>query len=80
MDKSLKESLKEGARVVVLAIIPVLVVSLQDAQEFDWRLIAVTAAVAFLRFIDSLLHEVNKELPVKERNDGLMGKTGLVGF
>lgn len=80
MDKPLKESLKEGARVVVLAIIPVLLLSLQNGDGFDWKLIGVTGAVALLRFVDSFLHESAKEQPKSERNEGLMGEKGLTGF
>lgn len=79
MDKPFIEAFKEGMRVVVLAIIPIVVVELENGG-LDWKLIGVTAAVAFLRFVDSWLHESAKEQPKAERNEGLMGEKGLVGF
>lgn len=80
MSDSFKESIKEGLRVVVLAIIPILVSGFQQAEGFDWRLVIVTGVIAFLRFVDSWLHETNKEQPKKEQNEGLLGEKGLVGF
>lgn len=56
MKEALISALKEGARVVVLAIIPLLVDSL-SAGEIDWRLIAIAGAIALLRFLDKFLHE-----------------------
>jgi hypothetical protein len=53
---SLKEALKEGARVVVLAIIPLLADSLGKGA-IDWQLIGVAGAIALLRFVDSWLHQ-----------------------
>lgn len=49
------EAGKELLRVVVLAIIPVLIASL-EAGLIDWRLIVVTAGIAFLRGVDKYLH------------------------
>ena len=50
------EALKEGLRVVVLAIIPLLIDSLGKGI-IDWNLIAVAGMIAFLRFVDSWLHQ-----------------------
>ena len=80
MSNSFTEALKEGLRVAVLAVIPILISGFQQAEGFDWRLVIVTGVVAFLRFVDSWLHEVNKEQPKKEQNEGLFGKAGLTGF
>lgn len=55
MSYELKEALKELGRVVVLAIIPVLISSLESGVV-DWKLLVVIGAVAGLRFIDKLLH------------------------
>ena len=55
MKKAFIEALKEAGRVVVLAVIPVLIASL-ESNTFDWRAIAVVAGLAFLRFIDKYLH------------------------
>lgn len=52
---ALKEALKEGLRVVVLAIIPLLADSLGKGAV-DWQLVLVTGAIALLRFVDSWLH------------------------
>lgn len=53
--KELLESLKEGARVFLLAVIPLLVVQL-ESSVFDWRALAVAGVIAILRFVDKLLH------------------------
>jgi hypothetical protein len=53
--EALKEALKELARVVVLAIIPILIDSLSSG-EVDLRVIAIAGAIAGLRFVDKLLH------------------------
>jgi len=50
------EAIKEAGRVLVLAIIPVLIDSLSKGS-IDWKLVAVTGAIALLRFIDKFLHE-----------------------
>jgi len=56
MSKAFIEALKEAGRVVVLAVVPVLIASL-EAKTFDWVSIGVVAGVALLRFIDKYLHE-----------------------
>jgi hypothetical protein len=55
--EAILSGLKEAGRVVVLAIIPVLIDSLSK-DAIDWRVIAITGAIAFLRFIDKALHEI----------------------
>ena len=50
------EALKEAGRVVVLAIIPVLIDGLTKGVV-DFKLVAVVAMVAALRFLDSWLHK-----------------------
>jgi hypothetical protein len=77
--EALIEALKEFGRVVMIAIVPVVIASLSE-MKFDWEVIAVTGAIAGLRFIDKLLHETNKELPVKEQNYGYLGEKGITGF
>lgn len=54
--KEVTEALKEGARVAVLAVIPVLIDSL-GRGEVNWTLVLVTGATALLRFLDSYLHK-----------------------
>lgn len=55
ISKEFVEAIKEGLRVVALAIIPVLADSL-GRGEVNIQLILVTGAIAFLRFIDKWLH------------------------
>jgi EamA domain-containing membrane protein RarD len=67
--KAFIEPLKEAGRVVVLAIIPVLIASL-EVKQFDWISIGVVAGLALLRFIDKYLHD--------QAPDGVAG--GLTRF
>lgn len=60
MSNALIESLKELARVIVLAIIPVMITGVEDGS-FDWRVVGTVALLAALRFIDKLAHEIGKE-------------------
>jgi hypothetical protein len=53
--ESLKESLKELGRILVLAALPILIDSLSSGQ-FSWRVLMVAVATAGLRFIDKYLH------------------------
>lgn len=77
--EALISAVKELLRVVVLAIIPVLITALETGVV-DLKVVGVIAALAALRFIDKLLHEVNKELPKKKQNKGLLGEKGITGF
>lgn len=69
----LEEAIKEGLRVAVLAVIPVVVTGLQD-NELQWNLVWVTGAIALLRFADKYLHEKGKK-----ENKPIMSK-GLTRF
>ena len=60
MKENLLKAVKEFLRVVVLAIIPLLIVGLQEGS-LDIKLVIIAGAVAGLRFIDKLLHEMGKE-------------------
>lgn len=71
--KPLIEALKEGARVVLIAIIPLMIDSL-TSNKFEWRSIAVVAGVTALRIVDKYLHLEGK----LEANDRLVG--GLTQF
>lgn len=53
------EAIKEALRVTVLAIIPIIILGLQD-NAINWNLIYLTGAITLLRFIDSWLHKVGK--------------------
>lgn len=46
----------ELARVMVLAVIPVLIASLEN-DSIDWRVIGVVALIAGLRWVDKFLHK-----------------------
>lgn len=69
----LEKAGKEFFRVIVLAIIPVLIISIENGIV-DWKFIGLVAIVAGLKFIDKLLHEVGKT----EGNEKLL--TGLTRF
>ncbi len=70
---ALKEAVLELLRVVVLAIIPVAITGIESGQV-DIKLIATVAAIAALRFLDKLLHQLGKE-----RDNQLLTK-GLTRF
>ena len=56
----LGKSIKEFFRVVLLAIVPVAIVGLENGSV-DYRVLGLVGAIAGLKFIDKLLHEVGKE-------------------
>ena len=64
MKNSIIEALKEAARGVVLAVLPVILLGI-DAQNgtfsIQWQLVAATGLIAMLRFVDKLLHEEGVE-------------------
>lgn len=70
MRNSLVEAVKELLRVVLIAVIPIAVESL-SAGELNLRLVAVTGAIAGLRFLDKLLHEYGKDHDNKTLKGGL---------
>ena len=69
----LLEGIKEFFRVVLLAILPVAVASVESGQA-DWKLIWTVGAIAGLRFIDKVLHIMGKE------QDNSLMKRGLTLF
>lgn len=70
------ESAKEGLRVVILAVIPVLILGLENGLV-DIKLVALTAAITALRFLDKLLYLNQKE---EAGSKSLENKwTGLTG-
>lgn len=73
MKDAIVKAVVELARVAVLAVIPVLVLSL-EAGSVDWRSIGVVAAIAVLRALDKLLHKYGESTS----NDTLAG--GLTRF
>lgn len=57
---TLKEALKEGGRVVVLAILPIILAGINPqtgAFSINFTVLYTTALIAVLRFVDSYLHE-----------------------
>lgn len=61
--EALKEALKEAARVVLIAIIPIILMGVDTVGHvihIDWFLVGFTAIITGLRFLDSLLHEQGK--------------------
>ena len=73
--KAIWEAVKEPLRLLVLAVIPFAIAYLSE-WTYEWAVVA----TVFLRFVDKLLHEVSKEKPQEERNDGYLGIKGLTGF
>lgn len=63
----------ELLRVMVLAVIPVLITSLEKS-EIDWRVIGVVALIAGLRWIDKFLHKFG------EANERTLLEKGLTRF
>lgn len=66
------KGLQEAARVVVLAVLPILVTGLQNGYV-DWNVVLVAAGIAVLKFIDKYLHSIADE-------DGWLKLQGLTGF
>jgi hypothetical protein len=63
--KALQEAICKGAteaaRVVLVAVIP-LTISMLESNAIDWRLLAVTGAIALLKFIDKALHKYGESV------------------
>jgi hypothetical protein len=55
MSNEIKEALKELGRVALLAVLPVIISSI-ESNNFDYKLILVVAGVAVLRALDKYLH------------------------
>ena len=66
----LLEAIKEGFRIVVLSVIPVLLIQLEQ-DEVNFRALALVGIIAGLRFIDKWLHELGKEQDDSELKLGL---------
>jgi len=67
------KSVKEFGRIGLIAAVPLVINGLNEGK-LDWRIIVVAVAIAVLKAIDKLLHEVGKE----SKTEGLI--TGLVRF
>jgi hypothetical protein len=55
MNQAIIEGLKQVGRVIVVAILPILITSLQ-ASTFDWKSTGIAVAVAALMGIDKWVH------------------------
>ena len=62
-DMAKSEALKEFGRVIAIAVIPVLIDSLQKGLV-DFRMIVVVAIIAGLRAVDRYLKKVESDNPV----------------
>ncbi len=76
MKAALIEALKEALRVVMISIIPILIDGLTRGIV-DSRLVAITAAITFLRAVDKWLHEWGKE---SEGRLATLAEGGLTRF
>lgn len=76
--EALLKALKELGRIVLIAIIPLVISSIEDGV-INYKAIVIVGAVACLKFIDKLLHEVGLE---EEEETGETSKltTGLTRF
>ena len=57
MSKELLESIKEGLRVFLLAVGPLIVIELEKGSGFDFKSVGIAGVIAVLRFVDKWLHE-----------------------
>lgn len=71
--KPLPEALKEFARVALFAILPSLIVWLEN-PDMGWKVGLVSIAIAFFKALDKYMHKLGKE----EGNEGLL--KGLARF
>ena len=70
MKEAIIEAFKEFLRVVLLAVVPVLIVGLENGN-LNLRFVGLTAGIAFLRALDKVLHEWGKEENNKLAEGGL---------
>ena len=61
--KALQEAIRELARVALIAVIPVLIDSLNKGTV-DWRVVGTVGAIAILRGIEKLFYEADSDNPV----------------
>lgn len=68
--EALKEALLEMARVIVLAILPVLITMI-ETEQVNWKVLFTVVVIAGLRFVDKLLHEIGSEQNNESLSKGL---------
>jgi hypothetical protein len=81
--EQLKEGIKQGLRVVVLSILPVIISGLNTQTgeiNINWRVVAVVGLVALLSFIDKWLHEIGKIYEATDFEKYKKYITGLTRF
>jgi len=66
----MKEAAKEALRVCLVAVIPVLIDSL-NAGSINFRAVGIIAMIALLRLVDKYLHESGKVLGDANMTKGL---------
>jgi hypothetical protein len=71
LQNPVKEAVLAFLRIAVLAVIPIAVQAL-EAEEIDWRVLAVTAAIAILKGVDEYIHTVGKN---NENDSQILGLT-----
>lgn len=65
MKTNILEAVKEFIRVVLLAVIPVVYLSLEQGNV-DWKAVSLVAVVAILRGVEKMLHKMDSKytLPI----------------
>lgn len=79
MKQAIIEALKELLRVVLIAVLPILISSLESGK-IDYKIILVTAAIALLRAVDKWMHEWGKNEANKNFDLAQKLKGGLTRF
>ena len=83
VNEALKKGLKEFLRVILIAILPVIIDSL-ERNILDWKVILVAVAIAALKAVDRGMHEygVLEELEKSTKKTPYESEyiTGIVGF
>ena len=79
MNEPIIEALKELLRVTLLAVVPILIVSLESGN-LDLKLIGVVAAIAALRALDKWLYLWGKEVERTDFDKGKLLQGGLTRF
>jgi len=69
---NLKKALKEGLRVVILAVLPIVMESINIQAGtiiINWSIVQTVAILAVLRMVDKYYHEAGNEnkAPIQER-------------
>jgi hypothetical protein len=71
LQSPIKEAVLALLRIVVLAVIPI-AIQMFESEKIDWRVLAVTAAIALLKGIDEYIHTVGKNNENESQIKGLV--------